>query len=43
MRILVIGHTGAVGSAVAQALAGEHEVIGASRSYGEQLEVGDDA
>ena len=43
MRILVIGHTGAIGSAVATALAGEHEVIGASRSGGEQVDVDDDA
>ncbi|HTJ56368.1 MAG TPA: short chain dehydrogenase [Devosiaceae bacterium] len=31
MKIIVIGATGIIGSAVAKALAGKHEVIGASR------------
>lgn len=32
MRILIIGSTGHVGSAAAQALQGRHEAVGLSRS-----------
>ncbi|OUM04010.1 short chain dehydrogenase [Variovorax sp. JS1663] len=35
MRILLVGASGAIGSAVAAALAKRHEVLGAGRSHGE--------
>jgi len=35
MKVLLVGASGAVGSAVAQALAGRHEVISAGRSHGD--------
>jgi NAD(P)-dependent dehydrogenase (short-subunit alcohol dehydrogenase family) len=41
MRILLIGHTGHVGTAVAEALAGEHDVVLASRSSGERVDLTD--
>ena len=35
MRVIVVGASGTIGQAVAEALAGEHEVLRASRSSGE--------
>ncbi|HEX5685444.1 MAG TPA: short chain dehydrogenase [Ideonella sp.] len=44
MRILLIGASGAVGSAVCDALAGRHEVVSAGRSHGDhRVDVTSDA
>ena len=41
MRVLVIGATGTIGKAVADALAAKHEVVAASRSSTVKIDVGD--
>ena len=44
MKILLVGASGAVGSAVAQALAGRHEVLSAGRTHGDyRVDVTSDA
>ncbi|WP_416967648.1 short chain dehydrogenase [Streptomyces sp. 4F14] len=43
MRVLVIGATGTIGRAVSQALAGEHEVLRASRSGPLRVDLADTA
>jgi len=44
MRILLIGASGAVGSAVAQALSGRHELVSAGRTHGDhRVDVTSDA
>jgi NAD(P)-dependent dehydrogenase (short-subunit alcohol dehydrogenase family) len=41
MRILLVGATGTIGSAVASALAGRHELIAAGRKTGERVDIAD--
>jgi NAD(P)-dependent dehydrogenase (short-subunit alcohol dehydrogenase family) len=43
MKILVIGHTGTIGAAVARALGRSHQVIGASRSGDPRIDIDDPA
>lgn len=43
MKILVIGHTGTIGAAVARALASRHDVIGATRSGDPRIDIDDPA
>jgi NAD(P)-dependent dehydrogenase (short-subunit alcohol dehydrogenase family) len=43
MKIIVIGSTGTIGSAVAKALAGKHEVIGVSRKSNPAVDIDDHA
>ncbi len=43
MRILLVGATGTIGSAVAAALGSRHEVVSASRHTGERIDIDDPA
>lgn len=43
MRVLLVGATGTIGKAVAEALGARHEVIAAGRSHGERVDMADPA